>query len=166
MPASSEIQIYSFENNIERAVQSVLGAAGLLDVFIQGANATLPESRIEIMFSSGEAMNESTYPLDTTQHIYDFFSGRLQLRIVTVRPDNQPSLVAGVSNLHEEWCANVRKILQERNSPFTASNLPYYAIKTIRPLGTQRDLDPRWLEDYTRLDFLIEFGIRSDAWPS
>ena len=164
MAASSKIQIYNFENNFERAVQSILSAAGYLDTFIQGASASLPASRIEITFACGEAINQAV--LENRDLVYDFFNARLTLRIVTVRPDDQPSLVAGVSALHEEWVANVRALLEERASPFTASNLPFYTVKTIRQLSTARDLDPRWLEDYTRLDFLVQFGIKSDAWPA
>lgn len=84
---------------------------------------------------------------------------------MTERPSDQPSLIPGVSSLHEEWCAGVRAALQERNQPFNRTTLPFYSVQTIRPQGTQRDLDPRWLEDYTRLDYLVQFGIRSDAWP-
>jgi hypothetical protein len=166
MPATSEKEIYNFENNFERAVESILEAAGYSDTVIQGQRGTLPASRVEVTFASGEAINEAVYPLDTSKHVYDFFNGRLSLRIVTERPSDQPSLISGVSSLHEEWCAGVRVALQERNTPFTTTNLPHYSVQTIRQQGTQRDLDPRWLEDYTRIDFLIQFGIRSTAWPA
>lgn len=165
MPATSERQIYNFENAIERATEQILAAAGLPSL-IQGANATLPESRIEIIFATGQALNEAIYPLDPAQEIYDFFDGRLSLRIVTIRPETQPSLLPGVSTLHEEWASAVRVLLQERLSPFTVANLPYLAVKTIRPLSTTRDFDPRWIEDYTRVEYLVQFGIRSDAWPA
>ena len=164
MAATSKVQIYNFEDNFERAVQSILAAAGFLDSYIQGANKTLPESRIEITFAAGEAINQAV--LENRDLVYDFFNARLSLRIVTVRPDDQPSLVSGVSSLHEQWCANVRALFEERASPFTSANLPYYTVTTIRQTATQRDLDPRWLEDYTRIDFLVQFGIRSDAWPA
>lgn len=164
MPATSKVQIYAFESNFEKAVQSVLQSAGLLDTFIQGQDATLPESRIEVMFSSGEAMNQAI--LTDRSLVYDFFDGMLSLRIVTVRPEDQPSLIAGVRSLHEEWCARVRMLLEERASPFTTSNLPYYTVRTIRQTATRRDLDPRWLEDFTQLVFQLQFGIRSDAWPT
>jgi hypothetical protein len=165
MAATSEKQIYNFENAIERATESVLSAAGL-PALIQGGNETLPESRVEIVFAAGQAINTALYPLDPDQEIYDFYEGRLTLRIVTVRPETQPSLLSGVSTLHEEWAAAVRVALQERVNPFTTANLPYLAVKTIRPIGTVRDLDVRWLEDYTRLEYLVQFGIRSDAWPA
>jgi hypothetical protein len=168
MPATDELQLFNFEYNFERAVESILDAGGYsARTFIQGSRATLPESRIEITFASGQAINQALYPLDPSQEVYDFFDGRLSLRIVTVRDaETGPSLTPGVGPMHEEWAAAVRMLLQERREPFTATNLPYYAVKTIRQIGTQRDLDPRWMEDFTRIDFLIQFGIRSQAWPA
>jgi len=163
MPAADVKQILNFENAIELATQSILQAAGFHDSFIQGGNATLPPSRIEIIFATGEAMNEAALP--NGDHVYDFFNGVLTVRIVTVRPDDLPSLLPGVSDLHAQWAAGVRAALQERLSPYTTSNLPWLAVKTIRPRATTRDLDPRWLEDFTKLEFYVEFGIRSTAWP-
>lgn len=166
MPATDERQIYNFEEAIERAAQSVLAAAGYDATYIQGQRDSLPPSRIEITFATGQALNEAVHPLDPTATVYDFFDGRLVFRIVTERPEAQSSLLSGVATLHEQWAAGVRALFQERRSPFTTTNLPYLAVKTIRPIGTVRDLDPRWLEDYTRVEFLVQFGIRSDAWPS
>ncbi len=163
MPATDIKQIFNFENAFEIATQAVLNAAGYHDAFIQGGNATLPPSRIEITFATGEAMNETA--LQNGQHVYDFFSGMLTIRIVTIRPDDMPSILSGVTDLHSQWAAGVRAALQERVSPYTTSNLPWYAVKTIRPRATTRDLDPRWLEDFTKLEFYVEFGIRSTAWP-
>jgi len=164
MPASSLKQIYNYEGAFERAVRDLLQAAGYADTYVEQANATLPESRIEVTFAAGAAVNEEVLP--DGAHVYDFFEGRLAIRIVTVRPVDRPSLISGVATLHEEWAAAVRTSLEERAAPFTTVNLPYYAVKTIRPLATTRDLDPRWLEDYTRLEFFVQFGIRSDAWPT
>lgn len=162
MTATSNKQVFNFDNNFERAVQSVLAAAGYNDAFISGVSAELPPSRIEISFAAGEALNEAE--LANGDRVYDFFSGRLTIRIVTFRPDDQPSLLAGVSTLHSEFSAGVRVALQERAAPFTTANLPYYAVKTIRPLATSRGLDAKWLEDYTQLEFEVQFGVRSDAW--
>ena len=164
MPASNIKQVLNFDNNIEAAVRAVLVAGGYGDSFIAGIEQELPPSRIEIMFQTGEALNEAALP--SGDHVYDFYAGTLTVRIVTFRPDDQPSLLEGVSTLHSEWAAGVRALLQERAAPFTETNLPYYAVKTIRPRGTIRDLDAKWLEDYTRLEFAVEFGIRSDAWPA
>ena len=132
MPATSKIQIYAFENNFERAVESVLEAAGLPAV-VEKANETLPASRVEVMFATGEAINQAVLP--NHDLVYDFFNARLTLRIVTTRPEDSPSLISGVATLHEQWAAHVRAIFEERASPFTTGNLPYYSVKTIRQTG-------------------------------
>jgi hypothetical protein len=164
-------QLYAFESNIEQATKQILQAAGYFNTLIEGANVSLPDSRFEVTFVTGEAMNEAVRL--NGDHVFDYFAGRLSVKIVTVRPMDQPSLLPGVVTLHEEWAAGVRAALiwaegqtaAARQCPFTPAILPFYAVKTVRPVGGKRDLDPRWLEDFTFLDFAIEFGIRSDAWP-
>jgi hypothetical protein len=164
MPASNLKELLNFEGHFERATRDLLVAAGYADTFIQQANETLPESRLEVTFAAGAAINEEEQA--DGSRVYDFFEGMLTVRIVTVRPADRPSLIVGVANLHEEFSAGVRSALLEKAAPFTTANLPHYAVKTIRPLATARDLDPRWLEDYTRLEFFVHFGIRSTAWPA
>jgi hypothetical protein len=164
MPATDQKQVFNFENNFEIAVAGVLMAGGYGDAFIAGVDNALPASRLEVTFETGDAMNEGALP--SGEHVYDFYSGKLSVRIVTFRPETQPSLLPGVSSLHCEWAAGVRTLLQERREPFTSANLPYYTVRTIRPRSTRRELDAKWLEDYTQLEFLVEFGIRPDAWPA
>jgi hypothetical protein len=164
MPATSLKQIYNFEGPFQRAFKEVMEAAGYGNVFLERSLETLPQSRIEPIFAGGNAINEEVRPDGT--HVYDFFEGRLAVRIVTDRPDNQPSIIPGVMDLHEEYAAAVRAEMEERRNPFNETNLPFYAVKTIRPLATTRDMDPRWMEDYTRLEFFVQFGIRSDQWPT
>lgn len=163
MPAQTKIQVYAFESNFEVATRTILEGRGLYATLIQGANVSLPESRLEIIFTLGETLNQATMP--NGEHVYDFFNAKLSLKIVTARPSDSPSFIPGVTTLHEEWAAGVRVALEERAKPFNLQNLPYYNVQTIRSSGSKRDLDPRWLEDFTTLDYLIEFGIRSDAWP-
>jgi len=164
MPATDVKQVYNFDNNFETAVRGVLVAGGYGDSFVSGITQDLPESRIEILFQAGEAINEAVLP--NGDHVYDYYTGLLTVRIVTFRPDDQPSLLAGVSTVHSEWAAGVRALLQMRAVPFTSANLPFYVVKAISPRGTARDLDARWMEDYTKLDFSVEFCIRADAWPA
>src|SRR5688572_15340132 len=85
MPAQSEKQLFNFENNFERAAAARLAANGYHAAFIQGASAELPSSRIEVTFATGEALNEAILP--NGDPVYDFCSGRLTVRVVTVRPD-------------------------------------------------------------------------------
>ena len=163
MPAQSKKQVYAFEDAFETAAAGVMKAAGFYDSLISGANETLPESRIEIMFVLGETLNEAV--LINGQHVYDYFNASLRLKLVTVRPRDQPSLLPGVSNLHAEWLGGIRTAFEERVRPFNETNLPWYKVNTIRSSGSARDFDARWFEDFSTLSFLIEFGIRSDAWP-
>jgi hypothetical protein len=163
MPASSTKELFAFENHFERAVESILKAAGYPAVFTTAAQGVLPESRLEVTFSLGDTLNEHT--LDSGQRVYDYFNASLQIRVCTERPADRPSLIPGVARLHEEFCAGVRAALEERDDPFDGL-LPYYEVRTIRPRPTSRGLDTRWLEDFTQLEFLVEFGIRSDAWPA
>lgn len=171
MSATSKTQVYNFPNNFELATKSLLKSAGLGDAFIQGDSGKLPQSRIEVMFQTGEPMNQSRRP--NGDLVYDYFSAQLAVRIVTLRPQTQRSLLEGVSTLHEEFAARVRELFEERKTPageyqtvFTADVLPFYKVNKLRPQGEARDFDPHWMEDFTRLPFLIEFGIRSDAWPT
>jgi hypothetical protein len=171
MPASDLKQIYNFANNFERAGEAILEAAGLV-ALIQGANETLPRSRVEVVFQRGEPLNEAILPDGTV--VYDYWSGTLTFRIVTERPETQSSLLPGVSSLHEEWAATVLSTFRQKwnpetelySTPFNSTNLPYYTVKKLRPGTEARDLDPRWLEDFTRHPYFVEFGIRSDAWPT
>jgi len=170
MSATSKKQVYNIDNNFERATESIFEAAGLSAV-IQGSNETLPRSRVEITFQTGQALNQGRRADGAL--VYDYFNATLTIRIVTERPHDSPSLIPGVSTLHSEFCATVRELLEETKSlngdystAFNSTNLPYYKVNKLQPQGEVRDLAVSpWLEDYTRLSYFIEFGIRSDAWP-
>jgi hypothetical protein len=131
MPASNLKELLNFEGHFERATRDLLVAAGYADTFIQQANETLPETRLEVTFAAGAAINEEEQA--DGSRVYDFFEGMLTVRIVTVRPADRPSLIVGVANLHEEFSAGVRSALLEKAAPFTTANLTHYAVKTIRP---------------------------------
>lgn len=165
MSAPSTKQIYNFKGNFVAATKSILEATGMTDVYLERTLSALKSNaRKEITFELGEAINESALP--NGEHVYDFFAARLRIRIVTARRADQSSPVAEIRDLHDQFTCEVLAAFEEREAPFTTSNLPYYAVKTIRPLGTRSDLDLTFLEDFTDIDFEIQFGIRSDAWPA
>ncbi len=118
-------------------------------------------ARKEISFDLGEALNEEV--LINGKHVYDFFSARLRVRIVTSRRQAAP--VPEIVDLHDSFVADTLDLLAEEKRPFTEELLPYYAVKTLRPLGTKSDLDIIDREDFTDIDFALQFGIRSTAWP-
>lgn len=165
MPAPSTKQIYNFKGNLVAAVRTILVAAGWDEVRLERETAKLKQAiRQEISFDLGEAQNEAVLP--DGSHVYDFYPGRLRIRITSARRPDQASALAGVRDLHDQFVCEALDALEERKAPFTTDNLPYYAVKTIRPLGTRSDLDLQFLEDFTDVEFFLEFGIRSTAWPA
>jgi hypothetical protein len=160
--ASSKKQLYNFKGQFNAAVQSIFAAGGLT-AQIERSNATLPTSRVEITFDMGEAANQAAMAGDV---VYDFYQGnRLDIRLCTVRPLDQPSVLPGIATLHDEFCATTYALLEERLYPFT-NYLPYYQVNMIRPKGSQSGLEMHFMEDYTTLLFEVWFGIRPSAWPT
>lgn len=165
MSAPSRKQVYNFKGNIKSAAQAIIVAAGITDAYLERTNAFIKQNaRVEVSFDLGEATNQEILPDQT--YVYDWYSGRLRIRIVTARRQNQTSAVPEVRDIHDEFTCTVLTAFEERLQPFTEALLPYYAVKTIRPLGTRSDLDLSYMEDYTDIEFLLEFGIRPGAWPS
>lgn len=167
MPAQSLLQLFAIESAIEAATREILAEAGLHDTYLTQATATLPDSYIEITAMLGAATNQGVRLVHDVEVLdYDFFEASLVLRIVTRRGGDQPVLLPGVASLHEAWAAGVRVALREASHPYTEARLPWHAVKTIRPLPTTRDLDPDFMLDFTRLEFRLDVGIRSQSWPS
>lgn len=165
MAAPSTQVIRNFKGNFRAAVAGILATAGWTDVMLERSSARLKTSaRKEITFDLGEALNLET--LDTGIRVYDFFSARLRVRIVTARRSDQTHGSDEARDLHESFVADALDLLAEDKSPFTAELLPYYTVKTLRPLGTKSDLDVLAMEDFTDVEFALEFGIRRGAWPA
>lgn len=165
MPASSTRDLRNFKAHFRRATAAILVQAGVDQVALERALARLKtRARLEITFDLGEALNVATLP--SGAHVYDFFAARLRIRVVTGRGQTQAAPLQEAADLHEQIASTVLDCMAEENSPYSAALLPYYSVKTIRPVGTRSDLDINYLEDYTDIDFHLEFGIRSDAWPT
>lgn len=164
MPATSTKHIYNFKGNFAAATAALLATYGWSDAYIERESRRLKAAvRQEITFHLGEAINEAA--LADGSHVYDFYAARLLVRIVTARRENQSSPDSALRNLHDQYVAETLDALEERKNPFTEELLPYYAVKTIRPLGTRSDLDLTFFEDHTEIEFALQFGIRSTAWP-
>lgn len=109
-------------------------------------------------------MNQETR--DSGKRAYDYFSARLRCRVVTSRRQDQALAPDEARDLHETFVAAVLDTFAEEAAPFTEALLPYYAVKKIQPLGTKSDMNVIYFEDFTDVDFLLEFGIRASAWPA
>lgn len=163
--AQSTKQLFNFKGNFKEACLAINDAAGLTDSYLERSTEFVKQkARIEINFDLGEAMNQEVLQ-PGGQTVYDFFNARLRHRVCTARREDQVTAVAGIRDIHDEFVSTLLATYEERLAPFTEALLPYYAVKTIRPLGTRSDLNIAFWEDFTDVEFLIEFGIRSTAWP-
>ncbi len=164
MPALTTRDLRNFKGHFRVAVRTILEAAGWSDVVLERASAKLrAAARKEIAFDLGGVLNEETLPTGT--HVYDFFAARLRVRIVTARRTDESFPGADATDLHERFVSEALDLLAEEKNPFSEALLPYYAVKMIRPAGTRSDFDPIYFEDFTDVDFELQFGIRSSAWP-
>lgn len=158
-------QIRNFKANFRSATLAILTTAGITDVYLERSLAKLKKTaRLEVTLDLGEALNEEVLP--TGIHVYDFFAARLRIRVVTARGPLEFAPAHEAADLHEGFVADVLDLFAEEKAPFTAELLPYYTVKTLKPLGTKSDLDLVYGEDYTDVDFFMQFGIRSTAWPA
>lgn len=156
--------IYNFKGNFDKATCQVLSAAGCDALFLErGLKLLKLSGRIELTFDLGEALNTHTLP-DGSQ-VYDYYNGRLRLRVLTARRQSASFPETGVREIHDQMVCGILDALEERKGPFTEVNLPWYKVNTIRPLGTRSDFNVIDFEDFTDVDFALEFGIRSTAWP-
>ena len=162
MAAENEKQIWNLIGVIEAAAARILEAAEVPTVLLPRANAALPSSRLEVSFTPGEATNQHT--LADGRKVYDYFEGgELRIRLATERPETRASLIPGVGDLHAEFLAAVLEAFDESRRPFD-DLLPFHYVNTVRPGRHQRDLDSRFLEDFTELRFVVDVGVKETAW--
>lgn len=163
--APSTKQLYNFKGNFKAACLAINQAAGLDDSYLERTVRFVKQkARIEIYLDLGPAANTEERTDETL--VYDYFSARLRLRVVTARREDQASALDEVRDIHDEFVCTLFAAYEERLQPFTEALLPYYKVNTIRPLGTRSDVDVAEWADFTDVEFLLEFGIRSTAFPA
>jgi hypothetical protein len=167
MPAETTAQLLSIETAIEAATRTILDSAGLHENYLPRSADSLPRSYIEITATLGEAINQGIHASGDTQYLdWDYYQALLQIRLLTERAPENPTLPTATSQLHTTWLGGVRAALLESTCPYTEALLPYHAINMIKPLNTTRDLEPNFLHDITTLEYQLQVGIRSEAWPT
>lgn len=165
MSANSTRDLRNFKGHFRAASMLAFQAAGITVAVLERSVAKLKSTvRIETSFDLGEAMNQETR--DSGLRVYDYFPARLRHRIVTGRRQGQSAAADEARDLHESFVSSALDIFAEEKLPFTEAILPYYSVTTLRPLGTKSDFDVIYFEDFTDVDFHVEFGIRATAWPS
>lgn len=162
MAAETEKQIWDVTSWIERATEQVLAKTEVPEILLPHSDRALPESRLELMFMLGEAANQHTLP--DGRKVYDFFQGgELRIKLATSRPMQQASLIPGVATMHAQFVATILEALDEGREPF-CDLLPYHRVLTLRPLPVNRDLDARFMEDFTELRFQVDVAVKETAW--
>lgn len=163
--ATNTAVIRNFKGNFRAATREILNTAGWTDVVLERSMARLKATaRKEVTFHLGQQANVETLP--SGLQVADYFAARLRIRIVTSRRQDQSYPGDEAHELHENFVADALDIFAYEKAPYTEALLPYYAVKPLVTLGTNSDLDILHFEDFTDIDFAIEFGIRSTAWPT
>lgn len=90
---------------------------------------------------------------------YQAYAGNLLITVSTPRPEASGSAVFKYASIHEDYCAQVRVVLQEWKHildtgqaypltqqlqnylPKSAAGLPIYALRQLMPAGTPRSID-------------------------
>lgn len=167
MPAESLYDLHAFQRHFSIATQAALAAHGLDQAFLDRGRGTLPDSYLTISFETGEPFNEVPMPSQPALgNVDDHFAAQLTVGIRSRRHEDAPAFGNGVSDLHGEMESRARVALMLASDPFPVARLPYYKVIELTPIGTNRQTDPVFLEDYTELAYRVRFGIRAEAWPA
>lgn len=105
---------------------------------------------------------------------YTAHTGTIIITAATLRPDARPTALFTAASIHEEFCGQVRTLMEEhKHIPPTSLAYPaaqqlatyfptnagqnLFALRELRPAGAPRDIDPEWNLEIMRIrfDFLI-----------
>ncbi len=170
MPASDLAQLFDFEGQFEAAAQGVLDSSQIVS-FISQAKKQLPLINTGIDFQCGEAIDNLTFlPLASGQTTpveqeYFRYTGTLELTVEVPR-DTARAPTDAVSSFLDQIRGLVRAAFTRSQWPFQDSNLPYYRVSDIRPMGTTTGFNQVRNTDEVSLRFLITFAIQPTAWPT
>jgi hypothetical protein len=112
---------------------------------------------------------------------YTAYSGTLVITAATLRPEARPTALFTAASIHEEFCAQVRALLEEhRHIPPTCASVPaaqalptyfptsggapFFALRELRPAGSPRDIDAEWNLEIMRLRYEFTIVILPAAW--
>ena len=154
--------LYQFEKHFEDAAKTFLESATGIDVYSSASGTDFVTPRIEIEFTTGEAVLPADSPIVSSpalaQGEYRKHSAEFRGSVVTDGTAGQTR-----AN-HFEYVGEIRVALLRSSTNWNASTLPYYGLKFIRQLSTQRETDGDF--QVTSLIYQIFFSIRDDAFPT
>ena len=159
----------NYEAQIEHALVETLVTDGL-PAFAPRGCTVLPDTHVavtcDVEAADGLALTNNRNP-DSIEFVRQ--QGTVTFAISTKRPRLAPAspieYFAGVRERHESFIGRIRATMLYRSRPFTAGNLPWYAVSHIRQTGLAREVEGQAGIDVTTLTYEIEFTIRDEAWP-
>lgn len=173
MPAPSLEKLFDFEGAFETAAQTILVAAGIT-ARIDMEQDKLPVTNTGIMFDLGAATDDLTQirtpaawpPGSVPPMEFTIYDAMLELALEVPRDENDPTNPSPtVATLFAEIRGMIRNTFMQTCMPFDATNLPYYRVSRIKPMGCSTGFDRAMNQDFCRLRFAIRFAILPDAWP-
>lgn len=162
--------LYDFEGNFEIAAQAVVVSAGLV-AYIQAVQSRMDLVYAGISFDAGAALDElietpkpAGWGDDPPPQEYFHYDGTLDFRVSVPRDKNQAPN-PDVESLMSFYRARIRNFFRLSCSPFTAINLPYYRVSSIRPQGGSHGYEAQRNLDFQNMRFAVRWQIAPDAWP-
>ena len=167
MPATSDIEVFNFEGNLEQSFYDFL-----LDNGIELATANDPKRLSDDYVGaqvsvSGLAEDEHMTEKPDGNLEYDHYNYTAEITIHTDRNENSVPGVA-FSRYHRELVAKVRHLLSISRAAEVASlndKIDYYWINRLVPSDTTYTASDNSYDE-TVLTFEGDFSILTSAWPS
>jgi len=162
MGAANLQTLYQFEKAFEDAAVTFLESEVGIDVFPSASLDDLVTPRLDIEFTTGEAILPIDDPIISSPALslgeYRKHDADFSVRVVT-----DPT--AGQTRAdHFSYVGKARVALLRSSDNWDASSPPFYDLKFIRQTGTARSTDLDF--QITTISWEIKFSIRDDAFPT
>lgn len=161
MRATSLQDLFSFEKHFEDASVGFLSDSVGIPAFPATGSEYLITPRLEVLFIHNGAELPNDAPIESDPELgaeYLKHDASFEVAVVTDFSLEQSR------DLHLAIVGSVRKELLRTSSNWNDQNLPFYALKYLRPSNTTREIDGEFQR--TILTYDIKFVIRSDAFPT
>ena len=151
--------LFSFEKYFEEAAVTFLEAETGVEVYPSASQEELITPRLDIQFVALDAQLPVDAPITGGLTEYRKYNSSFEVAIVT-----DASVATQTRTFHLELIGAVRAALLRTASNWNATNLPWYGIKFIRQMNTDRQVDGDF--QITTITYEIFFSIRSAAFPT
>jgi len=160
MPTAPSVEtLYQFEDEIESAIVEMFDAIPFNCYRQQDTdNKATPFVAVQLVMGAEQGRTHTRTVGSTTYYMPDFFSGTLNLAVVTGRNQNAAS--------HVSYVAKVRRYMAEWTARLTSVQLRYHQIARIDMQSTAPNISAEQDHDMTMLSYAIEFEINKNVWPA